>query len=85
MLSNTKIALSQQETSLVDVLWNLYILQNDKVKEAFRMLLDTKEISESNDEITKNQQKMVKESFTRAYDELVSGKVKHNARNLFVD
>ena len=31
---------------------------------------------------TKRQKAMVKESLTRAFDELHSGKVHHNARNL---
>ena len=34
-------------------------------------------------EKTKAQQKMVKESLTRAFDELHSGKVHHDARKLF--
>ena len=34
---------------------------------------------------TKRQKAMVKESLTRAFDELHSGKVHHNARELFVD
>ncbi|MCR5453983.1 MAG: hypothetical protein K6F33_03235 [Bacteroidales bacterium] len=40
MLTKTKIALSQKEMSLVDVLWNLYILQNDNVKEAFKIKIE---------------------------------------------
>ena len=34
---------------------------------------------------TKRQKAMVKESLTRAFDELHSGNAHHNARELFVD
>ena len=34
---------------------------------------------------TKAQQKMVKESLTRAFDQLHTGKVNHDARNLFAE
>lgn len=87
MLTKTKnkIALSQKETSLVDVLWNLYALQSDNVKEAFRIKIYTTDVVENEDEITKRQQEMVKESFTNAYNDLVDGKVKHDARKLFLN
>ena len=53
MLSNTKIALSQQETSLVDVLWNLYTLQTLNVKKAFRQKIENDNLSDvAMDEIT---------------------------------
>ena len=53
MLSNTKIALSQQETSLVDVLWNLYTLQTLNVKKAFRQKIENDTLSDvAMDDIT---------------------------------
>ena len=81
--TKTKVALSEKETSLVDVLWNLYALQSDNVKEAFRIKIYTTDSVENGDETTKRQQEMVKESFTNAYNDLVAGNVKHDARKLF--
>lgn len=41
--------------------------------------------AEEQAQATKAQQKMVEESLTKAFDELHTGKVKHNARNLFTE
>ncbi len=71
------ISLSTNEKSLVEVLWNLYVLQNLNVRTAFRQKLESEAIEEN------ESQKDVKDSFTRAYNELRAGEVKHNARNLF--
>ena len=68
-----------QTISPVDALWALYQSQTKKVREAFRLRL----LSEEQEQITKAQETMVKESLTRAFDELHTGKVHHNARKLF--
>ena len=67
------------EISTVDALWVLIQSQTKAVQKALihRILTDQKS------EKTKAQQKMVKESLTRAFDELHSGKVHHDARKLF--
>lgn len=58
----------------------LWVLIQSQTK-AVRQYLVKKILAE--DEKTKAQQKLVKESLTRAFDELHSGKVHHDARNLF--
>lgn len=67
----------EREISPVDALWALIQSQTKSVRKALvkRML----EESES----SKTQKAMVKNSLTQAFDELHSGKAKHNARNLF--
>ena len=67
----------QTEISTVDALWVLIQGQTKAVRKALteRLLADQ--------EKTKSQQKMVRDSMTRAFDELHSGKVHHDARNLF--
>ena len=64
--------------SPVDALWTLIQSQTKTVRKALakRML---------EEDAAKAQQKMVKESLTQAFDELQTGKVKHNARNLFIE
>jgi len=66
-----------KEISTVDALWVLIQSQTKAVRKALmeRLLAEQGK--------TKAQQKMVKESLTRAFDELHSGKVHHDARNLF--
>ena len=70
---------SQQPTeiSTVDALWVLIQNQTKAVRKALtaRLIADQDK--------TKVQQTMVKESLTRAFDELHSGEVHHDARNLF--
>ena len=66
-------------------LWGFYILQNINVKKAFRHRIETEDYDETEDALTLSQQEMVKESFTNAYADLLAGKVKHNARNLFAN
>ena len=63
--------------STVDALWVLIQSQTKAVRKAL-----TKRLLAEQDK-TKTQQKMVKESLTRAYDELHAGKVHHDARKLF--
>jgi hypothetical protein len=65
------------EISTVDALWVLIKSQTKAVRKALveRMLAEQSK--------TTAQQKKVKESLTRAFDELHSGKVHHDARNIF--
>ena len=65
--------------SPVDALWALYQSQTKKVREAFSMRV----MAEKEELVTKRQQAMVKESLTRAFDELHSGKVHQDAYKLF--
>ena len=65
------------EISTVDALWVLIQGQTKAVRKALTERL----IADQNK--TKAQQAMVKESLTRAFDELHSGKVHSDARNLF--
>ena len=69
------------EMSTVDALWVLIQGQTKAVRKALteRMLAEQDRTSHK----TKVQQAMVTESMTRAFDELHSGKVHHDARNLF--
>jgi hypothetical protein len=65
------------EMSTVDALWVLIQNQSKTVRKALmdRLLAEQDK--------TTVQQQMVKESLTRAFDELHSGKVHHDARKLF--
>ena len=70
----------QPTVSPADALWALYQSQTKKVRKAFRQKLQ----EEENVEAAMAQQKMVKESLTKAFDELHTGKAKHDARSLFL-
>ena len=74
-------AIFPQTISPVDALWTLYLSQTKKVREAFRLRL----LSEDQEQITKAQEAMVKESLTRAFDEFHSGKVHPDAHKLFAE
>lgn len=63
--------------STVDALWTLIQGQTKAVRKALAKRI----LAEQNE--TQAQKKMVKESMTRAFDELRNGKVHHDARNLF--
>ena len=67
------------EISTVDALWVLIQSQTKSVQKALIQRILASQESEK----TKAQQKMVEESLTRAFDELHSGKVHHDARKLF--
>jgi hypothetical protein len=67
------------EISTVDALWVLIQSQTKAVQKALIQRILESQASEK----TKAQQKMVEESLTRAFDELHSGKVHHDARKLF--
>ena len=66
-----------QEMSTVDALWVLIQGQTKAVRKA----LADRFLAEQN--VAKAQQAKVRESMTRAFDELHSGQVHHDARNLF--
>ena len=75
----TTIPQHSQDISTVDALWTLIQNQTKSVRKALvKRILDDHE-----QQRTLAQQKMVKDSLTRAFDELYSGKVHHNARDLF--
>jgi ATP-dependent DNA ligase len=65
------------DISPVDALWVLIQGQSKAVRKALiKRLLEE-------DQSTKAQQAMLKDSLSRAFEELHTGNVKHNARNLF--
>lgn len=75
----TTISQKSQYISTVDALWVLIQNQTKPVRKALvKRILDDHE-----QQRTLAQQKMVKDSLTRAFDELHSGKIRHNARDLF--
>jgi ATP-dependent DNA ligase len=67
------------EISTVDALWVLIQSQTKAVRKAL-----TERLLAEQDK-TKVQKTMVRESLTRAFDELHSGKVHHDARKLFAE
>jgi hypothetical protein len=73
------LPMQSNEISIVDALWVLIQRQTKVVRKelAERILAEHSE--------TKRQEKIVKESLTRAFDELHSGHVHHDARNIFAD
>ena len=73
----TTIPSQTSEISTVDALWVLIQGQTKAVRKALikRLLAEQDK--------TKVQKAMVKESLTRAFDELHAGKVHHDARKLF--
>lgn len=75
----TTIPPQSQDISTEDALWALIQNQTKSVRKALvKRILD-----DHDQQRTLAQQKMVKDSLTRAFDELHSGKVHHNARDLF--
>ena len=73
----TTVQPQTKEMSTVDALWVLIQNQTKSVRRALTQRL----IAEQDK--TRIQQKMVKDSLTKALDELHSGKVHHDARSLF--
>ena len=63
--------------STVDALWTLIQGQSKRVRKALMERL----IAEQDKTLI--QKTMVKDSLTKAFDELHSGKIHHDARNLF--
>ena len=64
---------------MVDALWVLIQSQSKRVRNALTERL----LAEQNK--SKVQKAMVRDSLTRAFDELHSGKVHHDARKLFAE
>ena len=75
----TTIPSQTSEMTTVDALWVLIQSQTKAVRKAL-----TERLLAEQDK-TKVQETMVKESLTRAFDELHSGKVHHDARKLFAE
>ncbi len=75
----TTIPSQTSEMTTVDALWVLIQSQTKAVRKAL-----TERLLAEQDK-TKVQKTMVKESLTRAFDELHSGKVHHDARKLFAE
>ena len=75
----TTIPPQKSEISTVEALWVLIMGQT----KAVRKTLTERLLAEQAHSKTKVQQAKVKESLTRAFDELHSGKVHHDARKLF--
>ena len=73
----TTIPPQTNEISTVDALWVLIQGQTKAVRKALMERLLAEQST------TKSQKAMVRESLTRAFDELHSGKVHHDARKLF--
>ena len=73
----TTVQPQTDEMTTLEALWVIIQSQSKSVRKALteRLLSEYKK--------TEAQQQMVKESLTRAFDELHSGKVHHDARNLF--
>ena len=67
------------EISTLDALWALYQSQSKKVRQALAKRI----LAEHQQSKTQAQQQMVRESLTRAFDDLHAGKVRHDARKLF--
>lgn len=75
----TTIPSQESEMTTVDALWVLIQSQTKAVRKAL-----TERLLAEQDK-TKVQKTMVRESLTRAFDELHSGKVYHDARKLFAE
>ena len=75
----TTIPPQTNEMNTVDALWVLIQSQTKAVRKAL-----TERLLDEQDK-TKVQKTMVRESLTRAFDELHSGKVHHDARKLFAE
>lgn len=69
----------QDKISVVDALWALIQGQTKAVRKELTQRLLAEQVN------TKAQQKMVKDSLTRAFNQLRAGKVNHDARNLFAE
>ena len=74
----TTVSPQSQNISTVDALWVLIQSQTKAVRKALTERL----LAERSQTKAKAQQQMVKDSLTRAFDELHSGKAHHNARKL---
>ena len=77
----TTVIPQSQNISKVDALWVLIQSQTKAVRKALTERL----LAERTQAKTQAQQKMVKDSLTRAFDELHSGKAHKDARKLFIN
>jgi len=77
----TTITSDSQNISTIDALWVLIQSQTKAVRKALTERL----LAERTQAKTQAQQKMVKDSLTRAFDELHSGKAHKDARKLFIN
>ena len=75
----TTVSPQSQNISTVDALWVPIQSQTKAVRKALTERL----LAERSQAKAKAQQQMVKESLTRAFDELHSGKARRDARKLF--
>ena len=75
----TTVSPKSQNISTVDALWVLIQSQTKAVRKALTERL----LAERSQTKAKAQQQMVKESLTRAFYELHSGKAQRDARKLF--
>lgn len=75
----TTVSPQSQNISTVDALWVLIQSQTKAVRKALTERL----LAERSQTKAKAQQQMIKESLTRAFDELHSGKAQRDARKLF--
>ena len=73
----TTISTQTPEMNTVDALWTLIQSQSKRVRKALMERL----IAEQDKTVV--QKAMVKDSLIKAFDELHSGKVHHDARSLF--
>ena len=82
MLRKAKYAImisQSKEITTVDALWVLIQNQTKAVRQALVRRLLAEETK------TKEQQAMVKDSLTRAYDQLHSGQIHTDVNNIFAD
>lgn len=76
---NTSMPSYISKMSTVDALWVL--IQNQS--KAVRKELAERMLTQQEQAKTEKQQMMVEESLTRAFEQLRSGRVHHDARNMF--
>jgi hypothetical protein len=75
----TTVESQTTDMSTVDALWVLIQSQSKRVRQA----LTKRILAEHEQSKTQAQQKMVKDSLERAFDELHAGKAHNDARKLF--
>ena len=75
----TTVDTNTTEMSTVDALWVLIQSQSKRVRQALAKRI----LAEHEQSKTQAQQKMVKDSLERAFDELYAGKAHKDARKLF--
>lgn len=77
------LPLQPSERNTVEALWTLIQGQTKAVRKALVDRIVSEQAQSKKQE--ESQKNMVKDSLTRAFDELYAGKVNHNARLLFKD